>query len=252
MPVVFHGRIISFAVSDEWVQDPSISPMLSQQFLTYRFIPQAAIRDGILYGTLQIREVLNPLEKTTLLSQLQMLTNPMMAAAILVNLGVQPQSVAGNVQQIQIHDKPCIYRIIDGMAMMTAQPVRCYIGIIDMGMYAIEIIAITVLWAWPALLPQILEIFTSITPAELGMISQSIQRSPVFVNQDASGKISYKLQQQDGRLQVFDELKIPEHATVNINIDGRTLNIGKDVEIKGQINFGDPRRCWTGQCQIQA
>ena len=239
MPMPFQGRILSFVVSDAWLPDPMLVPMMSQQFLTYRFIPQIAMRDQILYGTLQIREVINPMEKSTLLTQLQLLNNPMMAAAILTNLGVQPMAIAAQLQQIDVKGFPCSYRIIEAMALITGQPVRCYLGLIDFGMYAAEVIAITVLSQWPALLPQLLEMFTSVTPNIPDTTLQPAQRAPIYINQDASGKIAFKVEGPRGQRQVFDELQIPEFATVNINIDKRTVNIGKDTAIKGHINFGD-------------
>jgi hypothetical protein len=239
MPQVFRGRTITFALRDDWAADPALPPMLSQQFLTYLFVPQAAMNDGIRYGTLQIREVLNPMEKSTVTSQLQALSNPMMAAAILSNLGVQPQTIAGELQQIEIQGHVCKYRIIDGLAMMTMQPVRCYIGIIDIGQYAVEIIAITMIQIWPLLLPQILEVFTSITPIVPGQEPEAIQPSSIFVNKDEGGNLAYKVMQSDGTLQKFDELKKTQHGVTLMYVDNRTLNIGQDTEIKGQISFGD-------------
>lgn len=236
MPMQFQGRILSFVVSDAWLPDPMLAPMMSQQFLTYRFIPQIAVRDQVLYGTLQIREIINPMEKSTLLTQLHMLNNPMMAGAILANLGVQPTAIAAQLQQIDVKGFPCSYCIVDALAMFTGLPVRCYVGLIDFGMYAAEVIAITVLSQWPALLPQMLEMFTSVTPNIPGTTVQPAQWAPIYINQDASGKIAYKVEGLNGQRQVFDELPYP---TVNVNIDNRTVNIGNDTAINGHINFGD-------------
>jgi hypothetical protein len=238
-PQVFNGRTISFVLNSEWSPDLSMPPFMSAQFLMYRFIPNITLRDGILYGSLQIREVLNPMEKLSVSSQLQMLTNPWMASAILGNLGVQPQSVVGDLQSIRIHGNNCSYRIVDGYAIMTGQPVRCYLGIIDMGSSAVEIISITLLQLWPSLMPQILEVFTSISPLGAAGLREPAREAPVFINKQDNGNITFKLKQEDGMLKIFDSLNIPEHAKVNIYIDGRNLSIGRDVQVNGQINFGD-------------
>ena len=239
MEKIYHGQIVSFVQRVDWLSDPSLTPILAQQYLTYRFLPQMSIQDQIHYGTLQIREVPDQWAKESLVLQVKALTNPQMAAMLLGNLGVQPQTMAGKINEIAIQGNNCIYRTIDGLAAFTYQPVRSYIGVIDLGFAGVEIIAIALTSVWPLLLPQILDIFASITPHNTNPGTHKVQGAPIYINQSPEGNISYKVRQQDGHLKTFDELASQDHASITININNNTLVMGQDTEINGQINFGN-------------